>query len=324
MQLDIECVTKECNRVLEHIKTRQNNAVVLWGAGELGKCVIELLKNSEVNICGIIDKNYSCNELINGIRIVDKEYIVYNDVFVIVCMSRVRDEVCRFLLKNGYNHDTCIYLNGCGEWSHDDIVYRGCKVGRYTYGHKTLLEHYPIALSIGRYCSINETARIWNNHSLDCVTTSPILDYPSFWDWYKYNDRLELLNKYGNHSNNHPYENSFIRNNKPVIIGNDVWIGANVCILPGVTIGDGAVIAAGAVVSKDVAPYAIVGGVPAKVIRYRFEGKIIKKLLDIKWWEWPHEKIEANIELFYRPELFIEKVVSTVSTDCIEDYYEKN
>jgi chloramphenicol O-acetyltransferase type B len=84
----------------------------------------------------------------------------------------------------------------------------------------------------------------------------------------------------------------------PVTIGNDVWIGARAIILDGVTIGDGAAIGAGAVVVRDVEPYSIVGGVPARPIRKRFNEEIIARLLEIKWWEWPPDVLKENAVLF--------------------------
>jgi len=83
-----------------------------------------------------------------------------------------------------------------------------------------------------------------------------------------------------------------------VSIGSDVWIGYRCCILRGVAIGDGAVIGAQSVVTKDVEPYSIVGGVPAKLIRKRFPEGVIRQLLDLKWWDWPDEKIKRNVRFF--------------------------
>ena len=85
-----------------------------------------------------------------------------------------------------------------------------------------------------------------------------------------------------------------------IVIGNDVWIGYRAVILPGVHVGDGAVIAACSVVTKDVAPYAIVGGNPAREIRKRFDETTIEKLLAMKWWDWPLEKITENVNLLTR------------------------
>lgn len=99
-----------------------------------------------------------------------------------------------------------------------------------------------------------------------------------------------------------PRMGNFVKINKQkpskVIIKNDVWIGANSVVMPGITIGNGAIIGSGAVVTKDVPDYAIVAGVPAKIIKYRFEDGIIKELLNIKWWDWEREKIENNIHIF--------------------------
>jgi acetyltransferase-like isoleucine patch superfamily enzyme len=85
----------------------------------------------------------------------------------------------------------------------------------------------------------------------------------------------------------------------PVIIGNDVWVGYGSIILSGVKIGDGAIIGAGSIVTQDVPPYAIVGGNPARLIRYRFSQDKIAKLLEIAWWNWSEEKIKDNIDYFY-------------------------
>ena len=90
-------------------------------------------------------------------------------------------------------------------------------------------------------------------------------------------------------------------------IGNDVWIGANSIIKGGLKIADGAIIGAGAVVTKDVEPYTIVAGVPARVIGRRFDEEIIQKLLKIKWWNWSNEKLWKNIDSFYDPVSFVEK-----------------
>jgi acetyltransferase-like isoleucine patch superfamily enzyme len=90
-----------------------------------------------------------------------------------------------------------------------------------------------------------------------------------------------------------------------VIIGNDVWIGNNVIILDGVTIGDGVIIGAGAVVAKDINPYAIVGGVPAKLIRYRFSDLLISKIIDSKWWDNDEEWFRQNWKKFSNPEELI-------------------
>lgn len=93
-----------------------------------------------------------------------------------------------------------------------------------------------------------------------------------------------------------------------LIIGNDVWIGANVTIIAGVKIGDGAIVAAGAVVTKDVPPYAIVGGVPAKIIRYRFTDSQIVELCRLKWWNRSQEWIAANADSFEDVDLLLDKL----------------
>lgn len=103
------------------------------------------------------------------------------------------------------------------------------------------------------------------------------------------------------------YNKYYKENYGSIKIGNDVWIGANVSLRGGIEIGDGAVIGANALVTKDVQPYEIVGGVPAKHIRFRFDKETISALCKLRWWEWPREKIEENIEYFYDPKTFLKR-----------------
>jgi hypothetical protein len=98
----------------------------------------------------------------------------------------------------------------------------------------------------------------------------------------------------------------------PITIGHDVWLGSDLLLKPGLTIGDGAVVAAGSIVNKDVPPYAIVGGVPAKIIRYRFADDVIEKLLALKWWD--YNAIEFNI----KADSPIEEFIDTVGTQINE------
>src|SRR5919201_508091 len=127
--------------------------------------------------------------------------------------------------------------------------------------------------TVGAFCAIGaQTAINPFNHPSDWLSIHEFQYHPKSFDWVEeYND-FERLERTGDMFSQ-------------VVVGNDVWTGHNVNVMAGVNIGDGAIIAAGAVVTKDVPPYAIVGGVPAKVIRYRFPEKTIARLLRVKWWD---------------------------------------
>ncbi|SEH31211.1 Hexapeptide repeat of succinyl-transferase [Selenomonas sp. KH1T6] len=193
------------------------------------------------------------------------------------------------------------------EFKWEDSKVGDTAVGRCSYGYEEFLSFFGgNCKSIGSFCSIAKGARVLDNHPF-MVTTSPFLDIkpPYSDDEEEHQHKLEFCKKYGRYHGNS--SGSEIRHNPPVVIGNDVWIGFNALIVPGVTIGDGAVVAAGAVVTKDVLPYTIVGGVPARPIRKRFDDEEIYKLLKIRWWDWEKEKIKDHIEDFYQPKLFITK-----------------
>lgn len=156
-----------------------------------------------------------------------------------------------------------------------------------------------INASIGKFSSIStEVKTIYARHPVDaCITSSPF-----FYQNVRTNHNTLFENTDFSEFNYADPENKIA-----VSIGNDVWIGWGAKILGGVKIADGAIIGAGAVVTKDVPPYAIVGGIPAKVIRYRFDEKQISALLSIKWWNWPIEKIKSNGQKFWDVKQFIDK-----------------
>ena len=147
-----------------------------------------------------------------------------------------------------------------------------------------VLYHYPInqdKLVIGKFCSIACGAKfLFNsaNHTLSSLSTYP---FPLFFEEWNL-EKKEVTQAWDNKGD--------------IIVGNDVWIGYEAVILAGVHIGDGAVIGTRAVVTKDVPPYTIVGGVPAKPIKKRFPEKTISMLLDMQWWNWPNDKIAHNIK----------------------------
>ena len=146
-----------------------------------------------------------------------------------------------------------------------------------------ILYHYPInhdRLIIGKFCSVACGAKFLlssANHTLHSLAT---YSFPIFFEEWEL-DRKNVAAAWDNKGD--------------IVIGNDVWIGYEAVILSGVTIGDGAIIGARAVVTKDVPPYTVVGGVPARFIKNRFPEETVRRLLALKWWDWDRERIKRNI-----------------------------
>lgn len=174
-------------------------------------------------------------------------------------VSNINIEIGDYTIYNDFVHDPC-------DFEKNNVLY-----------------HYPInkdKLIIGKFCSIACGAKFLftsGNHNLKSLSTYTFPLFYEEWDLDSGNIRDAWNNK------------------GDIIIGNDVWIGYEAVIMSGVKIGDGAIIGARAVVTKDVPPYTIVGGVPAKIIRKRFDDKTIEKLLKLKWWDWDYNKIKHNI-----------------------------
>jgi acetyltransferase-like isoleucine patch superfamily enzyme len=195
---------------------------------------------------------------------------------VIIVKSVIKDYVKIYpdvklnsVILNGYNR-----------------IGKNCSIGNSNIGMFSYIGNNSFVnnCETGKYCSIGVDFKIGiGRHPVNYLSTSPVFYIKDNVLNYSYADE--------NHFDE--YKKSYI--------GNDVWIGASVFVAEGVKIGDGAVIGAGAVVTKDVPPYTVVAGVPAKIIRYRFSCEIIEKILEIEWWNKDTEWIKNNIRSFQKP-----------------------
>jgi chloramphenicol O-acetyltransferase type B len=182
--------------------------------------------------------------------------------------SAIVDKLCFIDNKTSIGNN-CHILN--------NTILNNCTIKNYSYiGRNSLIQN----TTVGAYCSIaNDVCIGLGVHPKYYFSTSPL--------FYRVKNTFKL--------NVVDCDLNFDEYN-PIIIGNDVWIGARAIIMDGVTIGDGAIVAANAVVTKDIPAYAIVAGVPAKVISYRFEPEKIITLLNLKWWDLPIESIQKTLE----------------------------
>ena len=166
-------------------------------------------------------------------------------------------------------------------FTRDQITGDQFKIGAFTYGLPEVFNYDNSSrLTIGRYCSFAAQVAIilGGEHRLDTVTTYP---FPEIADPWPETENIPAMTG----------------SKGEVVIGSDVWVGFGATILSGVRIGHGAAIGARALVTRDVPPYAIVGGNPARTIRMRFDADTVARLLKLAWWDWPEEKVRENVHL---------------------------
>ena len=188
-----------------------------------------------------------------------------------------------------------VYLNAVIKDSSIEVgdytIYNDFMSAPRMFEQNNVLYHYPInheRLVIGKFCSIACGAKfLFNcaNHTLKSLST---YTFPLFYeDWSL--DKSDVASAWDNKGD--------------IIIGNDVWIGYEAVIMAGVRIGDGAIVGTRAVVTKDVPPYTIVGGVPARPIRKRFDEDTIRKLETLQWWDWSVEEIRQRLPYIMNGEI---------------------
>lgn len=197
--------------------------------------------------------------------------------------------------KNGVSIKSGCYIGKDSVFEGNNVINKNtCFKGNIGFG-SYMGANCSVNAKIGKYCSIGSNVKTVNGLH---PTEKYVSTHPAFFSVRK---QAGFTYADGNLFDEYKYaEGSYT-----AVIGNDVWIGENALILAGVTVGDGAVVAAGAVVTKDVAPYSVVGGVPAKEIKKRFTDAQINKLLEMKWWDKSPEWIENNSRLFTDIDMFL-------------------
>lgn len=269
---------------------------VIYPFGEIGMQTQELLnKCYGIKESFIIDKNLSkYNNEIKSLEYL-KEVDCSKYIFLVASINNdIREELIKTLEEYVPSHNI------------KDLVsidnYERTYCGKYSYG--PLCNHWLVK-RVGAFCSFAQGTDVVQNHPIQYISTHPFLYYSSH--------ASDIYNSYNEYSRS-PW---FFPDIEPmgeqykfrkITVGNDVWLGANVIITNSANIGNGVIAAAGAVITKDVPDYAVVAGVPAKIIRYRYTADQIEKLNQIRWWDWSDDNIKLYYSDFYEGiESFIKK-----------------
>lgn len=283
--------------------------VVIFGAGDNGISVYEKYKDL-VEIIAISDNDPQKWGLkIGKLTIVPPDSLkrIYPDKIIIASISGAI-HIYKQLMRMGVKEDDIIF-ESCSPnkgiaW-YDKVASRfHTNIGKYSSG--PICCNHPLIKSIGAFCSFAEGVCVHGNHPMNYISTHPFLYKGSP------NDPIEGVLPYEDYQEApwffegvHPKGKIEQRR---ICIGNDVWLGRNVVIVNYSNIGNGVIAGAGTIITKDVPDYAIVVGVPARIIKYRYNQAQIKALNQIKWWNWSDEEILSRYDDFYMDiDSFIEK-----------------
>lgn len=256
--------------IYKKIRGKEKNDFIIFPYGKIGSLAKKVLNDYGCNILAIIDNNKCKND--NSIYSIEYLNKLSKDSYVILACNGALTYELTVKLRKYVGEDRIIKL------------YEDCPIGKYSYGPLCEAKYRFSIESIGAFCSFAIGSAIEGNHDV-YISSYEFLSYPGLWE----NHPAHITGTTITHPRKHP----------KVTIGNDVWIGKNAIIICGCKIGNGVIVGAGAVVTHDILDYAVVGGVPARIIRYRYTTEQIEALNHIKWWEWSDDKIREYKEDFY-------------------------
>lgn len=267
--------------------------IIVFPCGDIGIQIINIMRTIYSLEPAYMIDNHKCkySPVIQDSAILED---IDNDEYVII-LATIKPKLYELLKKEVSVYITAEKILGleCVEGKSEFRT----KCGKYSYG--SLCQH-KLVESVGAFCSFAVGVDVVNNHAMEYLTTSPFVYYDAIAPAYEENYcepwYFEGVRPKGK------------RRTTRSKIGSDVWLGKNVIITNGATIGNGVIAGAGAVITKDVPDYAVVGGAPARIIRYRYTQEQIQALNRIAWWDWTDDEIRERFDDFYLPiEEFIEK-----------------
>lgn len=274
--------------------------VVLFGAGDRGISAYKKYKDL-VEIIAISDNDSSkWGKQIGKLTIVPPDSLkrIHPDKIIIASISGA-PHIYKQLMRMGWKEEDLIF-ESCSPnqriaWYDKVTSLFHTNIGKYSSG--PICCNHPLIESIGAFCSFAEGVCVHGNHAMNYVSTHPFLYKGSP------NDPIEGVMPYEEYQEARWFFGGVHPRGKieqrRICIGNDVWLGRNVVIVNYSNIGNGVIAGAGAIITRDVPDYAVVVGVPARVIRYRYNQEQIKALNRIQWWNWKDEEIRARYDDFY-------------------------
>lgn len=165
------CVEK----LSEIIRRAGEKCLWIYGAGTGGKILLDFLWKNQIEVCGFYDEKAAEIIRVEDLPVKKIENAHPDKEFLLISLFEIDYNVIRTCENNGFHKTDYCYLVAGGWYNSEDTIYKGCRVGKYTFGYGSLLSGHPIASSIGRFCSINRTARLWKNHAMDFVSTHTFL-----------------------------------------------------------------------------------------------------------------------------------------------------
>ncbi len=276
--------------------------IIVYPYGDIGIRVVEIMRNVyDIEPAFIVDMRISkYNSKILPYSAL--ETLEEKEKYVVILAS-TNKKIYPELYKNAVNivgEDRVIELESN---TVKQVVELPTKIGKHSYG--PICRDHRVIKSIGAFCSFANGVDVVANHEMNCITTAPFVYFGQTDEaqnrvYTDFKDRAWYLDGVS--------PKPCVAKIRRITIGNDVWLGKNVIVTNYANIGNGVIVGAGAIITKDVPDYAIVAGVPARIIRYRFTPDQIEMMNKIKWWDWPDETIRDRFDDFYIPvEDFIEK-----------------